>query len=330
MSSLWRGDDHLVYVRGSGFLLPFTEEYKRYRFQDIQVISVAKKSRIGKSILYGMGMLFCALPVILILLLAEDSFSPVSAVFASIFALGFLLAASFLIRHLVLGPTCTCDIQTALSRDRIRPLNRYFKTREVISLMEGDVRSAQVDFLSSSSKAAETETRTASPNSLAAFAVPAVATPTFLASMLFALGCLGAIHLESVALIGFLLVMILIVAILLLFTLIASVRKATPESIRTVLWVLLGLLFVFISKAVVYLLVAVTRDPAYTIGFLGPLEAFAGVATEGGLVFYLIFLCLSAGLFASGLAGLLQTGKWKSKIAAGARVKVEQEEAGDG
>ena len=196
--------------------------------------------------------------------------------------------------------------------------------------MEGDVRSAQVEFLSSSSKAAETETRTASPNSLAAFAVPAVATPTFLASMLFALGCLGAIHLESVALVGFLLVMILIVAILLLFTLIASVRKATPESIRTVLWVLLGLLFVFISTAVVYLLVAVTRDPAYTIGFLGPLEAFAGVATEGGLVFYLIFLCLSAGLFASGLAGLLQTGKWKGKIAAGARVKVEREEASDG
>ena len=53
MSSLWMASDHLVYVKGSGFLMPFTEEYKRFRFDEIQCLSVVRTSRVGKGVLYG-------------------------------------------------------------------------------------------------------------------------------------------------------------------------------------------------------------------------------------------------------------------------------------
>jgi hypothetical protein len=52
LSSLWLGKDHLVYVKGTGFLVPFTEEYKRFRLSEIQAVNVARTSRIGFSLLY--------------------------------------------------------------------------------------------------------------------------------------------------------------------------------------------------------------------------------------------------------------------------------------
>ena len=41
MSSLWLADDHLVYVKGTGFLMPFLEEYKRFRLSDIEARLIA-------------------------------------------------------------------------------------------------------------------------------------------------------------------------------------------------------------------------------------------------------------------------------------------------
>ena len=317
MSSLWRGEDHLVYVRGSGFLLPFTEEYKRYRFQDIQLISIAKKSRIGKAMLHSMAMIAFAIPAILIFSLSDD-FSMAGAIFSSLFLLGFLFFLGLLIRHLILGPACTCDIQTELSRDRIRPLDRYFRVRELLASIEPEIRKSQEALVVENSDSGEaTAVQPSDANPAKALSVPPLALPTFVTTMVFALGVLAAIHLESVTMCGFLFFLILALGLLLLTNLIASVRSATPESVRTVSWALLGLLFLFIGFAVVYLLVAVTRNPAYTLGISGPLEAFAAVATEGGLVFYISTLVLALGLFATGVLGLLQAVKWRGRIASG-------------
>ena len=60
LSSLWLGEDDLVYVKGSGFLMPFTEEYKRFRLGEIQSFSVAKTSRTGLTLLYVFLLLFSA------------------------------------------------------------------------------------------------------------------------------------------------------------------------------------------------------------------------------------------------------------------------------
>jgi len=315
MSSLWRGEDHFVYVRGSGFLLPFTEEYKRYRFQDIQLISIAKKSRIGKAMLHSMAMIAFAIPAVLIFTLSDDV-STVVAVFSSLFFLGVLFFLGLLIRHLIMGPACTCDIQTELSRDRIRPLDRYFRVRELLASIEPEIRKSQEALVFENEDSGKAKAVQSTDGNLAKpLSVPPLAIPTFVATMVFALGILAAIHIESVTMCGFLFFLLLALGLLLLTNLIASVRNATPESIRTISWILLGLLFLFIGFSVVYLLVAVSRDPAYTLGISGPLEAFAAVATEGGLVFYLSTIVLSIGLFATGLIGLLQAVKWRGRIA---------------
>ena len=41
-SSLWAGKEHLLYVRGTGFLVPFSEDYQRVRYRDVQATTVAR------------------------------------------------------------------------------------------------------------------------------------------------------------------------------------------------------------------------------------------------------------------------------------------------
>ena len=146
LSSLWLGEGHLVYVKGTGFLVPFTEEYKRFRLSEIQAVNVARTSRTGLSLLYLFGLLLASLVVTLLLVLAE-TMRPITVVALSFcFAMG-LVSLALLVRHLILGPTCVCDIQTRLSRERIRPLNRYHRTLETVNRIDRLVRESQAGVL---------------------------------------------------------------------------------------------------------------------------------------------------------------------------------------
>ena len=325
MSSLWMGRDHLVYVRGSGYLIPLSEEYKRYRFEDIQSIAISKKSRIGAAILYGLGLLSFAGPLVLVLALMEEGeLGMGAAVSISVLALGALLFTSLLLRHLILGPTCVCDLQTSLSRDRIQPLNRFHAARQCVDSLAGKIQAAQeplreaagaevVEFQRQSRKEAET------------FSIPAPVIPTFAGVLLLGIGALATLHLESLILTALMLLLLLLVSFSLNFSLIASVRKLTPEAIRSTLWIAMGLLFVFVGSATVYLLISAARNPVYTLDFMGPLEALTGVASGGGLGFYLMFLGLSLGFFACGLVGILMSLKWKGLIQEAEEVPAELE-----
>lgn len=315
MSSLWRGKDHLVYVRGSGYLIPLTEEYKRYRFEDIQAISISRKSRIGMAIIHSMGLLCFAGPLILVLSLMKwDTFGMGAAVSISILSLGFLLFLSLLMRHFILGPTCICDLQTNLSRDRIRPLTRLHASRECVSAIESEIRAAQSAMAEGAGSENSVAIQDAAAQEGERFSIPFSVIPTFAGMIAFGLGALATLHLESVVLTGIMLLVLLLVSFSITFSLIASVRKLTPESIRSLLWVMLGLLFVFLGTATVYLLISAANDPVYTLDFMGPLEALTGVASGGGIGFYLLFVILSLGFFGAGLGGVLNAVKWRNRI----------------
>ena len=144
LSSLWLGEDHLVYVKGSGFLMPFTEEYKRFRLSEIQAFTVAKTSRVGLGMLYLFILLGCAVVSTLIYALSE-TLRPVTIVVLSVFLAVGLATFALLLRHLILGPTCVCDIQTRLTRERLRPLNRDHRALETLRRVEGLVRESQAD-----------------------------------------------------------------------------------------------------------------------------------------------------------------------------------------
>ncbi|MDF1825341.1 MAG: hypothetical protein P1U68_11905 [Verrucomicrobiales bacterium] len=326
MSSLWRGKDHLVYVKGSGYLIPLTEEYKRYRFEDIQAISISEKSRIGLAIVHSMGLLFFAGPLILVLSLINwETFGIGAAVSISILTLGALFFLSLLMRHLILGPVCICDLQTNLSRDRIRPLNRLHASRECVAAIESDIRAAQSGMTEDAEGKNSETVREADPREGERFSIPLSVVPTFAGMMAFGLGALATLHLESVVLTGMMLLVLLLVSFLITFSLITSVRKPTPESIRSLLWVMLGLLFVFLGTATVYLLISAVNDPVYTLDFMGPLEALTGVASGGGIGFYLVFVILSLGFFGAGLGGILNTMKWRTRIRQAKMVEKEPE-----
>ncbi|MEX2578195.1 MAG: hypothetical protein WD342_03990 [Verrucomicrobiales bacterium] len=316
MSSLWTGKDHLVYVRGSGILLPFSEEYRRYRYEDIQAFSVVKTSRLGKGILYGIALLFVGgLLALMLAVGGGGSIGIVFAVLASVLSLAGLGLLALLLRHLILGPTCLCDIQTGLSKARIRPLDRYHRAKEAIDRIGARVRESQRDLPVDDAEGGTAESKNAASTAISEpFGVPGVVRPTFGVFLVAGLACLASLHLESPVLVAGTMAVVFAASMLLLLSLVASVRRATPESIRTILWSLLGMLFLLVGIATVYFLVAATRNSAYTMGIVGPLEALAALAVEGGVVLYLVFLGLGAGLFIGALVGLIESTRWSRQI----------------
>lgn len=316
MASLWRGADHLLYIRGNGFLLPFTEEYKRYRFEDIQSISIAKRSRWAMGLAWSSGFGFCLAVLVVILALSDrDSFGTGTAVFVSILALCALAFLSALIRHLVLGPPCFCDIQTNLSRDRLRPLDRYHLSRQIFEKLDTEIRSGQSSLLEGR------ETEAVSAKDLSArsrergWHLPWPILPSFILALTLGLIGLAGLHLDSLLPVVLALLIFFSLSLFLLLSLVFSVRQATPQDVRSWLWGLLGMVFFFAGVSVVYLLLASARDPIYTLDITGPLEAFLAVASEGGWVFYSIFVACFALILLCGTVGTLISLKWRRQIA---------------
>lgn len=313
-SSLWLGEDHLVYVKGSGFLLAFTEEYKRFRLSEIQAVNVAKTSRMGRILLFTFGLLLASLVITLILVTA-DGMGPAAVIGLSLaFAFG-LGSLALLVRHLILGPTCVCDIQTRVSRERIIPLNRYHRTLETLGRIDARIRTSQAGVRVSEEGTKEgTTTIDDAARGMGFFQVPATVPIAFGSFVIFALAGLAALHLESLGLTAFVLFLILVGSLLLLLSLVSVVRKPTPESLRTVLWLLLGLHFLVVGIGTVYYLVVATREPAYTVGFTGPLEAYTALAAEGGFWLYATFVGLLGAMLVSAVTGLVLAVKWRGKI----------------
>ncbi len=311
LSSLWLGEDHLVYVKGSGLLTPYVEEYKRFRLREIEALTVAKTSRTGRTVLYLLALVFCLAAASLILAFDDDP-GPVSVAFVSLFVLGGLGVLALLARHFILGPTCCCDIQTRLTRERIRPLNRYHRALETVRRIEELVRESQAGVLASDGLGTPADRPAVRDDRF--YQVPRVAPPAFAWFAALGIAALVALHLESMVFAGGILLALVGGSLLLTLALVSVVRNPTPEPVRTALWVLLGLHFLVFGVGTVYYLVVATREPAYTVGLTGPLEAFAAIASEGGLVLYGVFAGFFLGFAGAGLWGFALSGKWRRQI----------------
>ena len=326
MSSLWLADDHLVYVKGTGFLMPFLEEYKRFRLSDIEAITLARTSRFGKGILYLTGLLLNVGIAALIFALS-DILRSITVAAISFCVAGGLVFLALLVRHLILGPTCVCDVQTSLTRERLRPLNRYHRTLQAVALIEHLVREKQAGLSGASAggpTSATIESRSTDSFYGGTFQVPLLVPPAFCVFLALGLAGLAGLHLESVLLTACVLLMILLGSLMITMTLVAVIRKATPDSLRMVLWIAMGIHFLVVGAGAVYFLTAATAEPAYTVGLAGPLEAFTGIATNGGAVFYTTFMVLFLAYFITGLIGLIEVGKWQRRLRLGVAL-----EAGD-
>ena len=124
---LWQGPDHLLTVRNS----VFHESHRRFYFKDIQAITV-QATDTGKYFNLLLGFIIALFGILL--------FFPalVTGGWPAVF-LGFLIACIFvpsvvlLIINLVLGPTCSCQIHTAVQLETMRGLSRIRVARKFVA-----------------------------------------------------------------------------------------------------------------------------------------------------------------------------------------------------
>ena len=124
------GDDHVLAVDNQGF----SEDYKRFYFSDIQAIVTRKTKRgaVWNTILAC--MIACSLAGALF---PEDT--PVRILFW-VLSGTFLV---FLVINLLRGPTCVCNIITAVQEDLLPSLNRLRTAQKVIDILRQAIEGTQ-------------------------------------------------------------------------------------------------------------------------------------------------------------------------------------------
>jgi len=330
-ASLWRGKDHLVSVRGRGFILPYSEDYRRFHLSEIQGFTLVKRSRLGMALLYGGGVLLFTLAVLACIAVGGQGWNAFLASVTFFFALGTLSCLALFVRHLVLGPLCRCEIVTETTQEPLFALNRYHAAREIVEALETEIRAVQAGLATGGVAAGGSDAALEGPergSSRSPYVVPGTLPWTFGASVVFGFSCLAALHLESLALVVAVFFLLFGFACLILASLVFSVRKPSPDSLRHCLWSILGALFLFVGVATLYLLVAIADDNNYSMGIEGPFEAFTAI--PGGGAFYFLFLGTSLAFLGLGGTGLFLSSTWRRRIEATRRGLAPSEPATEG
>lgn len=126
---LYLAADHLLQVSSSGF----TETYRRFYFRDLQAITL-RESMHGKVWNGVWGFLAC-LPAIAAIQMTGTA----TVVWWGITGIFLLLLAINMAR----GPTCVCQVQTAVQTRPLRSLNRVRRAGKVIALLKPHLEAAQ-------------------------------------------------------------------------------------------------------------------------------------------------------------------------------------------
>lgn len=140
--SLWQGPDHLLYIESSGFMLPFSETYKRIDFRNIQTISHAPTSR---------GLWITIWLIVLLGLLVWGLIGTYDGGMPNPFLLVLtVIVAPLLVLHLIKGQTVVCKVQTAVQVLNLKPLRRLKKARAFVEKLEVLCREHQAGLAPSS------------------------------------------------------------------------------------------------------------------------------------------------------------------------------------
>jgi len=139
---LYLAADHLLQVASTGF----SESYKRFYFRDIQSVTL-RKTYVGKAAnavlgatvaVFGAPAFFTTTPVMVVL-----------ASLAGFFAIG--LGA-----NIALGPTCVCQLQTAVQHERLRSLSRLRRAQRVLERLRPEIARAQGEAIGGQAPASPT------------------------------------------------------------------------------------------------------------------------------------------------------------------------------
>jgi len=127
---LWLGDDHLLILDWDGS----REFYKRIRYQDIQTIIVHRttEGRIVNALLGGIVLLL----IVSGLAVGDSVGTIILLVIAALF--GLILLGNF-----ISGPTCKCQLRTAVQTEELHSLTRLPKVRKALDRLRPRITAAQ-------------------------------------------------------------------------------------------------------------------------------------------------------------------------------------------
>ena len=128
-SRLYLGPDHLLLVTSSGF----TESYRRFYLRDIQAITLRKSVR---------GQVWNGIWGFLTLMGAIIAFQLSGAAMFVWFGIAGIFLALLLV-NFGRGPTCLCQVRTAVQTRPLPPLNRLRRARKVIAQLRPAIAAAQ-------------------------------------------------------------------------------------------------------------------------------------------------------------------------------------------
>jgi len=127
--SLWLGPDHLLSVRS----LHFTEEYRRFDYGDVQALLLRPTARRA---VYA-GVLGALTALLGLSVLASSG--PVALIPAVPGGLALLLFAANWLR----GPSCACQLRTAVHTEDLPSLRRVRPARKALGLLRERVEAVQ-------------------------------------------------------------------------------------------------------------------------------------------------------------------------------------------
>lgn len=140
--TLWLAQDHILSIDSR----VFAEDYKRFYFRDIQAIITQRTNR-GKV----WNLIFIAL-IGLFMFIALRGEETVTIILwlgvAGIFGIALLI-------NWLRGPTCTCQIITAVQQETLPSLDRLKTAERVIKILKRHIQEAQGEFNAEETQTAE-------------------------------------------------------------------------------------------------------------------------------------------------------------------------------
>jgi len=158
-SNLWLGSDHLLCVETEGF----NENYRRFYFRDIQAVTLRRTNRA-----LVLGLVTGALTALFGLLMIMVS-DVTGKWFLGI--LGGVCAIPFFV-NLLYGPSCTCELRTAVQTENVPSLGRVRRAHRVLNRIRPLIAAAQGQ-MSAEEIALRFQERVAPPGSEPPLAQPA-------------------------------------------------------------------------------------------------------------------------------------------------------------
>lgn len=129
-SNLWLGGDHLLCVETEGY----TEKYRRFYFRDIQAITLRRTNRA-----LVLGVVTGVLTAVFALLMLVIDDLAGKSVFG---ILGGVCAIPFLV-NLIYGPTCKCELRTAVQTENVPSMSRVRRARKLLNRIRPLIAEAQ-------------------------------------------------------------------------------------------------------------------------------------------------------------------------------------------